>query len=279
MPITAEERTYLKNKHKGGKNNSKGANYENFYATYKIALLIDRYIKQLDNVRLTSQLENCFVDDLLIVEPDAHRTYHQLKDVKDLTWNTKKLRYDFKRQKDISSEVDENFELKLVHSNSTTMVTPIPDEIISCTTTLFFPAEKSLNQLILSYFPLKEAIQSITVSKQAEDDELSGIAGAILGAWSGMEQKDVSLKQISDAVRYIGKGYTNIKTYPDASISDDCIEIFRRCNLDFYISGINLYWSTKNNKLKGEIEWTPEIEQKVRKAAPSDFWKLIELLN
>lgn len=145
MPITAEERTYLKNKHKGGKNNSKGVNYENFYATYKIALIIDRYIKQLDNVRLTSQLENCFVDDLLIVEPDAHRTYHQLKDVKDLTWNTKKLRYDFKRQKDISSEVDENFELKLVHSNSTTMVIP-------------FRMKSSLVPLLYSFQPRRALI-------------------------------------------------------------------------------------------------------------------------
>ena len=145
MPITAEERTYLKNKHKGGKNNSKGAAYESFYATYKIALLIDRYIKQLDDVRLTSQLENCFVDDLLIVEPDAHRTYHQLKDVKDLTWNTKKLRYDFKRQKDISSEVDENFELKLVHSNSTTMVIP-------------FRMKSSLVPLLYSFQPRRALI-------------------------------------------------------------------------------------------------------------------------
>lgn len=133
--------------------------------------------------------------------------------------------------------------------------------------------------MILSYSPLKEAIQSITVSKQAEDDELSGIAGAILGAWSGMEQKDVSLKQISDAVRYIGKGYTNIKTYPNASVSDNCKEIFKRCNLDFYISGINLYWSADNNRLRGSIEWTTEMEQKLQETTPSDFWDLIELLS
>ena len=37
MPITSEEREYLKNKHKGGLNNSKGNTYENYYATYQIA--------------------------------------------------------------------------------------------------------------------------------------------------------------------------------------------------------------------------------------------------
>lgn len=279
MPISSNERTYLKNKHKGGKNNSKGATYENFYATYSIALLINRYITQLDDIRLTSQLKNCFVDDLLIEEPDAHRTYHQLKDVKNLTWKTNKLQYDFKRQIDISSERHENFELKLVHSNPVAKVSPIPDDIISCTTTLFFPAEKSLNRLILSYPPFKNAIKDISISEQAEDDELSDIAITILGTWSGMEQKNISLKQISEAIRSKGRGYTNIKTYPNACISDSCKEIFNHCNLSVYTSGINLYWSANNGKLTGKIEWTSDMEQKLQTSAPSDFWTLIELLS
>lgn len=279
MPISPEERTYLKNKHKGGKNNSKGAEYEIFYATYSIALLIDRHITQLGDVRLTSQLEECFVDDLFIEELGSHRTYHQLKDMKGLTWKTKKLQYDFKRQMEISSELQEDFKLKLVHSNPAKMLTPIPDEISSCTTISFFPAEESINRLILSYSPFKNAIRNITVSGNAEDDELSGIAGAIVGAWSSMEKKDVSLKQIADAVRSIGKGYTNIKTYPNAIISEDCKGVFDRCGLCFYISGINLHWSTAHGRLTGKIEWTSEMERKLLKASPSDMWTLIELLS
>lgn len=113
---------------------------------------------------------------------------------------------------DISSEMGENFELKLVHSNSPTMVTPIPEEIVSSTSVSFFPAEKSLNQLILSYPPFKNAIQNITVLGEAKDDELLGIAEAILGVWTGLEQKNISLKAISDEVKRIGKGLINIKT-------------------------------------------------------------------
>lgn len=143
MPISPQEKKYLKNKHKGGNNNSKGNIYESFYTTYCIALFMNSHITQLDSVHFTSQLEECFVDDLLIEESNtAHRIYHQIKDVKNLSWQTKRLQYDFERQMDISSEMGENFELKLVHSNSSTMVTPIPEEIVPSTSVSFFPAEK-----------------------------------------------------------------------------------------------------------------------------------------
>ena len=282
MPISSKERTYLKNKHRGGNNNSKGNVYENFYATYCIALLINSHISQLDVVYLTTQLEGCFVDDLLIEEQDkdtAHRIYHQIKDVKDLTWKTKRLQHDFERQMDISSEAGENFELKLVHSNSSSTVTPIPEKIAACTSTCFFPAEKSINQLILSYSPFKDAIQNISASGRAEDDELLGIAEAILGVWMSREQKGASLYEISDELKRMGHGYINIKTYPNIDISNNCQEIFRHFNLVFYTSGINLYWFAHDRNLSGRLKWTPEIEQKLEEAQPADFWNLIELLN
>lgn len=280
MLISRQERRYLKNKHKVGKNNSKGNIYENLYTTYCIALFINSHINQLDVVHLTTQLEGCFVDDLLIEEQNtAHRIYHQIKDVKDLSWKTKRLQSDFERQMDISSEAGENFELKLVHSNSPSMVTPIPEKIVPCTSTDFFPAEKSINQLILSYSPFKKAIQNISASGKAEDDELLGIAEAILGIWMGREQKNVSLHEISDELKKIGQGYINIKTYPNINISNNCQEMFRRFGLNFYTCGIDLYWSTDSGNLSGKIEWTPQIEQKFEKEQPSDFWELIELLS
>lgn len=128
MPITQKEKKYLKNKHKGGKNNSKGAIYESYYATYQIVSFMNQYITQLSNVHLTTQLHDAFVDDLFIEEPNAHKTYHQLKDVKDLTWETSKLKYDFKRQTEISSERNEKFKLKLIYSNPNSSVSTVPSE-------------------------------------------------------------------------------------------------------------------------------------------------------
>lgn len=71
MPVTKAERNYLKRKHQGGRKNSKGASYESFYAVYCIASLMERYRQRLDDVCLSSQVEACFVDDLLVAGPDA----------------------------------------------------------------------------------------------------------------------------------------------------------------------------------------------------------------
>lgn len=277
MPITPKERKYLKNKHKGGKNNNKGAIYESYYATYQIASFMNQYITQLENVYLTSQSENTFVDDLVIEEPNARIIYHQLKDVKRLKWETGKLTYDFKRQMEISCERHENFKLNLIYSDVNSSVSTIPSEFSLYTTSTHFPSSPSINQLIISYPQFKEAIQNITVSSQVEDDELSGIAAAILGAWNSVEQKNVSLQQISDIVRSKGKGYVNIKTYPTVEVSEGCKVILTRFGLDFYENGLNLYWSYHN--LKGEVLWTKEKEQRLQESNPENIWDLIELLS
>lgn len=277
MPITQQEKTYLKNKHRGGQNNSKGAIYESYYATYKIASFINQHITQLENVLLTSQVTDTFVDDLLIKEPGSHLIYHQLKDVKNLTWETGKLKYDFTRQMEISSEKHELFDLNLIYSDQNCSVCVIPPEFCQYTTATYFPACSSINQLIISYPPFKEAIQNITVLPNAEDDVLSGIATAILGTWNSIEQKNVSLQQISDLIRLNGQGYVNIKTYPTIEVSERCKAILTRFGLDFYENGLNLYWSYQH--MKGEVLWTKEKEHELQESNPSNLWDLIEILS
>lgn len=277
MPITQKEKKYLKNKHKGGKNNSKGAIYESYYATYQIVSFMNQYITQLSNVHLTTQLHDAFVDDLFIEEPNAHKTYHQLKDVKDLTWETSKLKYDFKRQTEISSERNEKFKLKLIYSNPNSSVSTVPSEISSYTTSEYFPSCSSINQLILSHPIFKEAIQQITVSQHAENDELFGIAAAILGAWNSVEQESVSLQQILNIVHSIGKGYVNIKTYPNVEISEKCKILLNQFGISFLEKGTTVYWSYHN--MNGEVVWTSEIEQNLQKANPANIWDLMELLS
>ena len=97
MPITEADRQYLKHKNRGGKNNAKGNRYENYYAVFQIALLLNSYRERLDDVCLATQLSNAFVDDLLIGVGNSNKTYHQIKDVKVLSWNTGNLKYDFEK--------------------------------------------------------------------------------------------------------------------------------------------------------------------------------------
>ena len=56
MPITEADRQYLKHKNRGGKNNAKGNRYENYYAVFQIALLLNSHHERLDDVFITTQL-------------------------------------------------------------------------------------------------------------------------------------------------------------------------------------------------------------------------------
>lgn len=277
MPITEKERKYLKNKHRGGKNNSKGAIYESFYAVYCIAYLMDKFIMNLESIQFTSQVENTFVDDLLIEINQTEKSYYQLKNVKDLTWSTGKLKYDFKRQMEISKERGENFNLRLIYSSPNSTVANIPHDISEHTTASFFPACESLNQLLQSCEYFKKAIKSITASDDIKDDQLFGVAGTLLGVWDGCEQKHISLKQISDKVLQIGSGLVNIKSYLDTNISEECKTIFKKCGVSTHSRGIKLYWSYEG-KLKGEICWSDEVEHRIIETNPSSLYELLELL-
>lgn len=281
MPITPEERKYLKNKHKGGKNNSRGNIYENYYATYQIADCIFRYLRELKNVHFSSQLESVFVDDLLIENPDLHKTYHQLKNVMSLTWQagiSHTLSSDFKRQMEISSENKEDFDLKLVYSDQNSKVAEMPIEIAQYTSTCHFPFYPTLNQLILSYPPFKEAIKQIAAQSEATDETLAGIASAILGAWCSCEQENISLQQIADHVQQMGKGYVNIITYPTITISQECQNIFNSVERFTYnINGTTLYWSCGN--MTGSTPWNEDLESMIVDINPTNKWSLIELLG
>lgn len=280
MPITEAERKYLKRKHQGGKNNSKGNQYEDFYAVYCLALLMDEYISRWDTVLLTSQVADAFVDDLLIEKPTSEKLYHQLKDVKALTWKSERLEPDFKRQMEISQEKGEHFQLHLIYSAKDSPLEEIPEEISSYTRAVYFPACESLNQLLLSYNPFKNAISKIAAKgEDTRNDELFGLAGALLGAWNSCSQKAVSLTQIAGIMQRVGEGYVNMKGYSAIEISEDCKTILNDCGLHFHINGIKLYWSNANGRLKGEIEWTPELEHKLLDNNPKDLLEVIELLS
>lgn len=147
------DRVYLANKHKGGKANAKGGLYEDYYAVFQIVSCIARYKAALDGVALQTQLEDTFVDDLLIAHPDKN-VYHQLKNTQNLTWNTgsseRTITSDFEHQIRDCRERNETFALKLVYSAVGSQVgNNIPESIRDYTSTEYFPYEEDLNRLIL----------------------------------------------------------------------------------------------------------------------------------
>lgn len=282
MPISADEIKYLKNKHKGGKNNSKGNIYENYFSTYQIALLINCYRTQLSDVILTSQLENAFVDDLQIQQPSGQRNiYHQIKNVESLKWSSGKGKhtvfFDFKRQREISQEKNESFSLKLIYSNKSSTVKTIPSAIQNVTNTHYFPDSSSINQLILSCPEFKTAIINIANTPSPTDDELSGIASSILGAWCSLEQNHVSVENIVSYMKIMGRGYINIITDPSALVSVECINIFTRIHgFNYRMQGTILYWKYKI--LEGKVVWSEELDSKIQEKEPNSFLELLEII-
>lgn len=273
MPITEEDRRYLKNKHKGGKNNSKGNRYENYYAVFQIASLMNSCSGSLDNVYLKTQVSDAYVDDLLIEKGNLHKTYHQLKDVQSLSWNS--LVNDFRKQVDISNEKKEDFELKLVHSKAN-LLNNIPNELKDYTTVEYFPSHNELNQLYWYYTPFKNAIVELA-TEGSRDDALTGIAASILGVWTSINTDEpVSLKQISDKV-YLINGFDGLKVYPTIELPEECKNIFNQIGVTFNTNGTTLYW--KYGHFEGKIKWTKEIEQNLLEFVPSNFIDLIGILS
>jgi hypothetical protein len=279
MSITEADRKYLKNKNKGGKNNAKGNRYENYYAVFQIALLLNSYHKKLDDVYLTTQLSNAYVDDLLIDVVNSSRTYHQIKDVKNLSWNKGKLKFDFKRQKETCLDNKEVFSLKLVHSNQTIHqeLVEIPKEFSDSAQVEFFPAYNELGLLYWHYSPFKDAIAEIVADGSDNDDVLYGVAGSILGAWESVNTENpISLKQIKENINKINP-YDALKTYPTIELPDSCKKILDDIGVTFYSKGKILHW--KYGNLEGKIEWSEEIEQNLLNNVPTKIEELISILS
>lgn len=279
MPVTKAERKYLKNKHRGGKSNAKGNRYENYYAVFQIALLLKSYHERLDDVCLATQLSDTFVDDLLIDIENSIKTYHQIKDVNKLTWDTGRLIYDFHRQKETCLENKETFSLKLVHSNQDNQrkLVEIPKEFSDSTKVEFFPAHNELGQLLWNYPPFKDAIAEIVADGNNNDDVLYGVAGSILGAWESVNADNlISLKQIRENISKINP-YDALKIYPTVELPENCKKILGDIGVAFRTNGQILYWEYGN--LSGKIEWTKGIEQNLLNNIPTNIEELISILS
>lgn len=280
MNRTEKIKRYLSHKHLGGVNNQKGCLYEDFYAVYQIVVYIVKYKSRLDSVEFQTQLENTFVDDLLIVSP-ARNVYHQLKNTMSLSWgNTEQmgdLAFDFFHQIDDCKKMNNNFTLKLVYSlKDSNIDKQIPEVIKGYSTVEHFDYEEDLNGLVISCLPLKKALAAIA-PRVFFTDELANIALAFLGVWRSYNSKNkVSLKEIVSRIEDI-KGI-NLRLYPDIIIGNGCKSLLYAIKgMKFHIAGRMFYWSIGG--MNGSCLWTEKMEAKILRVHPTDKWELIKLLS
>lgn len=282
MERTDDVTLYLKNKHQGGINNQKGGLFEDFYAVYQIVACIAKYKYSLDGIEFQTQLEDTFVDDMLIVYPEQN-IYHQLKNTQSLSWGKVDtigdIAFDFAHQIEDCKKRHENFSLKLVYSLKDSKIgEQTPEEIKNKTLTEYFDYSSDLNSLVLISTPLKHALLAITPNgEKAPTDDLVNIASVFLGIWKGCGSKNrISLKEIIN--KAINFKYVNLKIYPDADIGDNCKRVLDAIDgFEYHISGRMFYWNI--GCMNGSCPWPEEMENEIIRQHPTDKWELISMLS
>lgn len=282
MERTDDIKKYLNNKHQGGDNNQKGALFEDFYAVYQIVSCIDSYKSSLDSVKFQTQLEDTFVDDMLIVLPEQN-IYHQLKNTKVLSWGKVDkqgdIAYDFVHQVEDCEDRNEKFVLKLVYSLKDSKVgEQIPEEIKNQTLTEYFDYAPDLNRLVMISTPFKHVLKAITPNgKDVSTDDLVNIASVFLGVWKGGNSKNGIL--LNDIIhRAKNFRYVNLGIFPDEDISKECKQVLDAIEgFEYHVSGRMLYWNI--GCMSGSCPWPDDMENEIIRQHPMDKWKLISMLS
>lgn len=276
-----EDKIYLANKHKGGVANAKGGLYEDYYAVYQMVTCIAKYKRELEGVAFQTQLEDTFVDDLLIAHPDIN-VYHQLKNTQQLSWNTKSngdrtVASDFGKQIEDCEERDESFALKLVYSaTGSNVASSMPESISKHTTAEYFPYQNDLNSLILISHEFKTALKQVSAKgDDSSDDELLDIATVFLGVWKSVDgKKKVRLSEIvekADSVKHF-----NLAIHPSVTISAECRDILDGIEgLEYYVRGRMLYWTI--GLMSGSHPWDDAMQESIVVRHPKNKSEFITL--
>ena len=286
MNLSEEHTKYLANKHRGGLNNLKGNTFEVIYATKEIIRLFSCSVN-LENIYLSAQLDDTFVDDFQIIYENGQKVYHQCKNVQELSWgNGQKgsLLYDFKWQKTYSTANGESFRLKIVYSNSDCdlHICSIPDEITEVTDKELFSAYPTLNAILVASENFRNDIKAVLFGGMNGHtfDKLSAFAEIIRSEWleTATPNNWVSLASIKELSLHKYPRVINYKDLPNVELSNELKSIFERFQ-DFHyeINGANILWSNKN--LSGQFLMTDTISSRIIDGNPKDIFQLITLFN
>ncbi len=277
-----EDKKYLLNKHKGGLANAKGSLYEDYYTVFQIVRCLAQYKSELDSVSFQSQLEDTFVDDLLIAHPKEN-VYHQLKNTKTISWSTtssgRTVCSDFENQIEDCRARNEQFALKLVYSSIDSNVKDtMPVSIKDFSSTEYFPYQDDLNGLLFISGDFQDALKTISARGDLSTmDELSNLARTFLGVWKGFGiHGRVSLSQIVRQATEEVKDF-NLAVFPDDVISESCKNVLDAIEgLEYHIRGRKIYWKFGN--FTGSDLWSGELEKRITVEKPLSKKELLVLL-
>lgn len=280
MSIIDDYEQYLEKKHRGGMSGKKGSGYEDYYATFQIALLLHLFAANMENVKVSGQTPYTFIDDLVITLPKK-KIYHQIKNVNGLSWKsgnkTNTLEDDFKCQKIACQELGENFKLKLVYSDENCSAgKSMPDSIVDCTELVYFKSADDINASILTNSEFKDALSNISIDKRY--DKLTDLGTCILGIWCGCRQDDLSIRYFYDEIKKKSRAGISLENFSSIPMTPECSAIFDNIDIQKEINGNLLRWQYKS-LFNGSISWSKDVDELICRKNPTDFFSFLSIIN
>lgn len=238
---------------------------------------MNAYSANMDYVTISGQKENVFLDDMIIVEP-GKTIYHQLKDVKGLTWaygSSHTLGYDFDCQQKACNEAGETFELKLVYSDPDSDITTVPPSFSGNTTLVNFTSATDINACILANKDFLDSLSAISADKKT--DKITDLGICIYGVWGSMQQNDVRISDIYRKVLAVSRTRIVLMNYPVVPMTSTCKGIFNRLGVTFANKGNLILW--RKGRFTGNIPWTDAADMAICDNNPSNFIEFFTLVN
>ena len=269
---------YLKNKHRGGINAEKGSKYEAFYVVFKVADYLSSVLS-MPQILFQSQIEDAYVDDLLITNKHSNELiYHQLKNVRDLTWTD--VEDDFVNQKHQSDEAGENYKLALVFSNIQFKKEDIPSSFNACLKSIYFPYDSSRPSIyatIESFPSFKEALRKLSKLPCPTDDKIYALAECFLGHWFGSDaQTGVYLHSFREQIVL----HSSISTIfdDDITISESCRQILDAIEgFSYFVKGNSIIWESDRFK-DNTTNWSKDWEDRIISNNPKSVNDIVKLM-
>jgi hypothetical protein len=284
-----ESLTYLKNKHRGGVSNEKGNTYENFYATYTIALLAPSVIENGTKISFHSQVLS-FVDDLVIFYEDENKLHHhQLKNSPQISWGreSKSISDDFKKQEELNRSLSISSKMTLVVADEPLkkrLAASCPEEIRGFTQAVYFPHAKNLMQIVTKVPEFYEAIQYLCASETPEPDKIDCVAKVILGAWVADDKSNTSVLDVLTKAQSASPSF--IRSFEDTpSLDPEVVDILSKiADFSYNLAKGFLHWQFGNNIDQGTIPYRvghPDFnrfQERIKTSKPKTFEEFEVLL-
>ncbi|MBC7882013.1 MAG: hypothetical protein H7Y37_11860 [Anaerolineae bacterium] len=212
----ADALQYVNNKHSGGQNNAKGNSFENYFTLFQIAELAHEFFDTQESVIFSAQIL-AFLDDLVIVLPRRKEVRnHQIKDIADLSWGKTGLRTlvdDFEKQHSLNLALDYSTSKCLMVVSQEHVYQKLkeamPENIKDFTQVSYFPAAKSVSELLNKSLKLRELLAFLSAfdEEMPDRDKLETIASVLLGAWISSDQSQVTLHGLLVKTREASPNY------------------------------------------------------------------------